>query len=406
MTTDGSSGTTRYRVVTAAGRGAIAAIRITGPSALEAVDQIFRSRSGRSLQRDTSGQLRVGRIGDGSGDEVVVVVESTDPPSLEIQSHGGTAVSSMIQRTLAGAGIIPAPEPIMFGDDPRPTRASRLVQEAWLDLRSIEAPRAAEVLLDQVDGALVEELHALVAMLDEPTDDRVIETIERLEELQGRGRWGTRLIEGIGVAIVGRPNVGKSSLINALAGVKRSIVTDRPGTTRDVVELRTAIDGWPVRFFDTAGLRTTDDPLERQGIARTRQQLEQAEHVVVVFDRSRPLEPEDLELLDSDALRDALPVVNKVDLPRAWSSLPSHRPAIAVSARDGTGLDDLIVAISRRLAPQQPDPESHPIAVPFRRCHVEAITEALDACQADQLAQTRAILTRLLADGVSLEKKC
>ena len=172
------------------------------------------------------------------------------------------------------------------------------------------------------------------------------------------------------VAIVGRPNVGKSSLLNALLGFGRAIVWDEPGTTRDVISGDTAFEGWPVRLADTAGLRVTDDEIESVGIEHARRELEGADLVVLVIDRSRSVDEGVRRLMDE--LGDGLVVANKSDLPDAsGGGLPQQ--ALVVSALSGEGVDRLAAAILGRLVPEVPEPGT---AVPVSSRMVECLQAA------------------------------
>ena len=200
----------------------------------------------------------------------------------------------------------------------------------------------AEILLDQAQGALRGELVRLGdSIADEP--DRAL---AELETLIGRARVGLRLLDGWRVVIAGRPNVGKSRLFNALVGFARAIVDPTPGTTRDVVSVNAVFGGWPVDLADTAGLREAFDPVESIGIERSRREQEQADLILLVLDRSLPLQSIDRELIAANS--EAILAVNKSDLPPAWHvgdlSLQS-RAIVTVSAETGDGLAALIETI-------------------------------------------------------------
>jgi tRNA modification GTPase len=167
---------------------------------------------------------------------------------------------------------------------------------------------------------------------------------------------GLKLVPGWRVALAGRPNVGKSRLLNALLGYDRAIVAPTPGTTRDVVATGTAFAGWPVELADTAGLRASDDPIESEGVARARAHQREADLVLLVLDRSEPLTEEDRRLIAEHP--GALAVANKADLPTAWDFA-----GLAVSAARGDGVERLADEIGRRLVPDPPPPGS---ALPFR----------------------------------------
>ncbi len=170
------------------------------------------------------------------------------------------------------------------------------------------------------------------------------------------------------VVLAGRPNVGKSSLTNALVGYQRAIVHELPGTTRDAVTASTAVEGWPIELVDTAGLRPAGDPLEAAGMELARRQVQSADLVLAVFDRSGAWSAADTALLDE--WPDALAVFNKSDL-SAGPQQPDH-PGMLVSAQSGEGLDSLITAIAARLVPASPPPGQ---AVPFLPWHVATLAE-------------------------------
>ena len=360
-------------VLTPRGRGAIGVARVWGEGALAASDRVFRPAMGRSLAESARNRPRFGRVGAGLGDEVVAVVLEGEPPEVEVQCHGGTAAVEMVVEALAGAGAKRV-EPSEFAAHAAesPIRAA-----AWEDLSKTATTRAAEILLEQAQGALDREIDRILALIDE---DRA-EAASLLDRLVERGSVGRRLIDGWRVAIAGRPNVGKSRLLNALAGYRRAIVDPTPGTTRDVVTARTAFDGWPVELADTAGLRGTEDLIERSGIERARREHRRADLLLKVVDRSEPLRDEDHALLEAPGF--ALVVVNKVDLPPAWTPEEAlggrvHGAWLAASAERGTGLEELGAEIARRLVPNPPEAGA---GVPFRSEQVEALTAAREALE-------------------------
>ena len=188
--------------------------------------------------------------------------------------------------------------------------------------------------------------------------------LEQLDVLLRAAEVGTRLRSGWKVVIAGRPNVGKSRLFNALAGFERSIVNPQAGVTRDVVSVRTAFGGWPVELADTAGERETGDALEQLGIGQAQEERRDADLVLLVLDRSEPLQEVNRQLLETTA--SAVVVVNKCDLPPGWNVETLRRKVSnihPVSADTGAGLDLLVRAIESRLIPHPPDAGA---AVPFR----------------------------------------
>jgi tRNA modification GTPase len=357
---------TYVRVLTGQARGAISVVRIWGPAALSIVDSVFRPRQAWSLRETVPGRLRLGRVGRGLGDEVVCVRLPGEPVAIEIQCHGGSAAVQSVTTALTDAGarmLIDSDRDVMVAED-------RLHTEAMADLPHAPTLRTAEILMDQARGVLrsrIDELRVEALSRSEVCRDE-------LDRLIRRAGIGLRLLSGWKVVIAGRPNVGKSRLFNALAGFSRTIVDPTPGVTRDVVSIATAVDGWPIELSDTAGIRLTDDPVERIGIDRSNTMQEHADLVLLVLDRSERLQVADHELLISRS--SAIVMANKCDLPAAWSPGKlgtGHRAMIAVSAETGEGLTDLIRAIGDRLVPDPPAPGD---AIPFRAAQVAGLENA------------------------------
>jgi tRNA modification GTPase len=375
----------RVCVLTPAARGAVAVVRVWGPRALEVAGAAFRPARGGPLSADAIGVPRFGRAGAGLGDEVVAVVVggavAGGPPEVELHCHGGPAPVELVVEALVAAGA----------ERRRPLAwvrhaAGRAVEaQARADLARATTLRAAEVLFDQAAGALGREVAEAVRLAGSDP----VAAAAAVERLRARATVGRRLVRGWTVALAGRPNVGKSRLLNALAGYNRAIVDPSPGTTRDVVTVRTALDGWPVELADTAGLREADDAVESAGIALARARQAGADLTVLVLDRSVPLTDNDRALLDG--LRGALVVANKSDLPAAWEA--AGVAALTVSAERGDGLDRLAEEVARRLVPEPPPPGA---GVPFRVAHARRLERAREALRAGDVAGAVAALSPLL----------
>jgi tRNA modification GTPase len=353
-------------ILTAPGRGAIGVIRVWGTGAVDLADGVFRPARGRGLASTRPGRLRLGRIGRGLGDEVVAVVLGGSPRSVEIQCHGGPAATGLVLEALRSAGARLVDWPRCVADH----AASTPQAEAAEDLARAPTVRTAEILLEQSQGALEAELAGIARAIDRQSPDAA----ERLDRLIERAPIGLRLVDGWRVVIVGRPNVGKSRLLNALAGYQRAIVDPTPGTTRDAVTVAAALDGWPVVLVDTAGQRPTDDPIERAGIDQATRQHAGADLVLKVLDRSEPLTDGDRALLAAPG--PALVVASKADLPPAWQPEvlgPEVAGVVTVSAEREAGLDELIAAIVAAVVPHPPEPGA---GVPFRPRHLRHLGEA------------------------------
>ncbi len=357
--------TTRVCVLTPEARGALAVIRVWGPRALEIADAVFQPARGLRLSETPRNRPRFGRVGAGSGDEVVAMVFGAEPPEVEIHGHGGPAAVSLVVEALIAAGA-ERRQPIAWV---RTNARSRTEAEALVELARAPTFRVAEILLEQAQGALEREFDAI---------DRQAETdrngaIERCERLAARASVGLRLISGWSIALAGRPNVGKSRLFNALAGYDRAIVDPSPGTTRDVVTLRTAFDGWPVVIADTAGLRDAPaDAIESAGIELARARHAEADLTLLVVDRSEPLPAFDHALIEDVRAAGGLIVGSKSDLPAAWDAL--NLADLTVSAHHGEGMERLILEIARRLVPDPPGPGE---GLPFRPSHRRRIESVL-----------------------------
>jgi len=330
-------------LLTAEGPGAIAVIKIWGKDAVLVADRAFRPAKGTSLANTPPGRLRFGRAGEGLGDEVVAVVINREPLEVEIQSHAGEA-ARLVLRALSNFGARVVSPEIRLAKE---SRYDALVMKAL-----VQAPtmRVASILHEQRSEIVRAELESLI----EEIDSGFSSCSERLDSLIRRSEIGKRLIVGWKVVLTGRPNVGKSRLLNALAGYDRAIVAPEAGTTRDVVTVRTVIDGWPVELADTAGLRRPESDLEASGIDLAQRQLATADLVLVILDRSEILTPDDRSALAQYPL--ALLVANKCDLPASWNA--ETEGAIDVSAATGEGIDRLIRAISSRIVPEPPLPSS------------------------------------------------
>jgi tRNA modification GTPase len=351
--------------LTGEGRGAIAVIRIWGARAIEVADAVFRPNRGLRLAETPPGRLRLGRIGEGPGDEVVAVVLKSETPAVEVQCHGGEAAVALVVAALEAAGAERCGQldlaACLSGDSLAATALDLLARAPTV--------LTAEILLDQWQGALGREL----ARINQSIARQPEEALAGLDALIERAAVGLRLLSGWRIVIAGRPNVGKSRLFNALAGFARAIVDPTPGTTRDVVTFKSSIGGWSVEIADTAGLRETLDPIEKLGITRSRIERDEADMVLMVLDRSKPLEPIDRELIGTAP--GAIVVANKSDLPAAWDDradwLRSY-PVVTVSAERGDGVLELIQTIAGRLVAKPPPAGA---GVPFRPGQLVALRE-------------------------------
>lgn len=331
-------------VITALGEGAVGIVRISGADALTAAEKIFKSRSGKKLSEYQHHTLVYGHVTDADGtmvDEVLCVYMQaphsyTAEDVVEIQSHGGI---QSLKKILA----------LTYQNGARPAEAGEFTKRAFLngriDLTQAEAvmdiirsrsEASLKLAVRQQNGQLAQELRKLrskmlgvvinlEAVIDYPEEDiedvtfdtvagSIANTAAGIENLLAHAHTGKILREGLRTAIVGRPNVGKSSLLNALLKEERAIVSEYAGTTRDVIEEQLLLDGVPLVLADTAGIRKTEDYVEQIGVEKSRRLLQDAELVICVVDGSEGLTAEDEEILQAASEKPCVIIVNKSDL--------------------------------------------------------------------------------------------
>lgn len=334
--------------LTPPGSGAIGVLAVEGPAAWELVRQIFRPVAGSLPAIPEIGQTWVGVAGtEDMADECVLVADALMPvPRAEIHCHGGKQVVAWLEETLQRRGAIVG--------EPSPSEGDPL----WRLVEQAPTARTAAILLDQAQGAWVRERATLTELWQRNEHD---ELQRRLEKLENWIELGQHLVQPWRVVVAGVPNVGKSSLVNALTGFHRSIVSEQAGTTRDVVGTRLALDGWPVELLDTAGWQETTHGLEQAAIRRAREAALSADLVLWVEDHSQPVTTRPRE-----AWRRLLLVANKCDLPGAIG----REGAIEVSAKTGAGLPHLVQQIVHTLVPEEPPLRA---AVPVLPAQVQEI---------------------------------
>jgi len=336
-------------LLTPPGRGAVASIGVDGPGAVLRIDTLFFPASGKPVAEQPCDKILFGRWASPQGEELVVCRRSEQ--HVEIHCHGGDQAPAAILQALSARGV----QVVDWQTWIRRHEKDPWAADARIALADARTERTAGILLDQLGGALRGAVDEIERFISKKQFDLAQ---EKLQVLLGRYSLGRHLTQPWQVVLAGRPNFGKSSLINALLGYERSIVFDAPGTTRDAVTAAAAIDGWPVSLADTAGLRSsTSDSLEAAGMQLARQRLAQADAVVLVFDRSADWSAADAALLAS--VPGAIVVHNKSDLVAPYEDRPS---GLLTSALTGEGLDALQALLSRRLVPTPPAPGE---AVPF-----------------------------------------
>ncbi|MGL5255170.1 MAG: tRNA uridine-5-carboxymethylaminomethyl(34) synthesis GTPase MnmE [Brevinema sp.] len=374
---------------TATGIAAISLIRVSGASCCEKCSQLFKSKT--LLENLSPNTTNYGKwlAQDGSLiDEVMVSVfhaprSFTGEDSLEIACHGSPYIVHEIMLSLLAIGVRAA-NPGEF--------SMRAFLNGRMDLTEAEAVRdlihsqsrlAHKQALGRLSGGLsqkIADIHAevlnLLALLEvaidhseeehglEINDDlqkRTQSLMESCQNLLKGAKTGIMSTEGIKIALAGKPNAGKSSLLNALCGEDRAIVSDIAGTTRDVIEQSIHAEGMHLRFFDTAGIRESNDPLEQEGARRSRIQIDKADLVFWVRDASAPMDELDLEIETLTQQRPRIIIDNKSDLPQMLEG------GIAVSSKNGSGLENIFSAVKDFLKSGGADPENEVLVSNIRQ---------------------------------------
>ena len=374
-------------LLTPIGRGAVATIRVQGD--LRELDQssttVFRAVNGQPFAQQSIGKIAFGQWGTAQLDAEDVVVCRMGVNLLEIHCHGGDAAVRRILRDLEQSGC-----QTLDWHRQLTEVADTLEAECADALSRATTWRTAEILLEQTSGLLRSTFQDLLQTVTNP--DLTSHVISRVRDLLDWSDFGIHLSVPWTVVLTGRPNVGKSSLINTLLGYQRAIVFDQPGTTRDVVTAETAFDGWPVLLADTAGLRETTEELEAAGIALTRQQLKSADARLVLVDLSQPPMPDDEELFT--LWSSAIVIGHKCDLGDEWSNrLPAD--AIRASSVTGENLDEIQRRLVQQLVPRTP---SAGTPIPISGRQTNHLKQAYIDLTAGNLGAAERVIARLFCE--------
>lgn len=407
-------------IATPLGESGIGVIRISGSKAYDVGDAIFKSKSSLPLAQRRDRSIQYGLIVDDDGkavDEVILLIMKgprsyTAEDVLEIQCHGGRQSLSEILGLVLRHGARLA-NPGEFTQRAFVNGRIDLAQaEAVMDVIQAKSAQGLTSAVSQLEGRLSRvvgdmRLHLtdfitrLEVTVDYPEED--LEDIEvpdiagairemerRLDDMLAESKSGRMMRDGVMAAIAGTPNAGKSSLLNRFLETERAIVTDVPGTTRDVIEEWISIQGVPICLVDTAGIRSTDDTVEQIGVRRAKEYMERADIILVVVDQSRPLQEEDRQILETARGRQALIVLNKKDLQPAFETeeLQSYGlPLLSISASTGAGMGELkdamlSLALQQGLTAAQSALLANTRHIELVRQSREALQRALDTIEA------------------------
>ena len=367
-------------ISTAPGTGGIGIVRVSGKDAIGIIDKIFKSKSGKKLADCDSHTINYGHIIDTETgqtvDEVLVMLMRgprtfTTEDVVEINCHGGPLpVEKVLMATLAaGARLADAGEftkrAFLNG------RIDLSQAEAIIDVIEAKTDVSLSQAIGQLEGNLSKkikeyqrEILGVIAQIevsidypeydmDEPElnyEDEINRVKEKMENLLSTADTGKMIREGVKTAIIGKPNVGKSSLLNALLQENKAIVTDIPGTTRDIVEAYLNIDGIPFKLLDTAGIRETEDVVEKIGVGLSKATMEEADLVIMILDSSSALTDEDRDIMSRAKDKNIIFVLNKEDLPpmitrEIVEAYTQDHPLIYISTKSKKGVEDLQVAM-------------------------------------------------------------
>lgn len=366
-------------IATAAGEGGIGIVRLSGEGAVDTASRLFHAADGRDLQDVGVRDFVYGTIVREDGrlvDEAICLImraphSYTRENVVELQCHGGVLSLREVLSLTYRHGARPAERGEFTKRAFLNGRLDLAEAQAVMEIVQAKTEKSLEMAAGHLAGhfsekickmrgdllGLLAHLEAVIDFPEEGVDDvvledareKVLEIHAKMQEMIETAHTGRILREGLETAIVGRPNVGKSSLLNALLREERAIVTDLPGTTRDTIEEYANIGGVPLRIIDTAGIRATEDVVERIGVEKARAQIKTASLVLALFDGSRPLEQEDEEILALLTGKTAFLVVTKSDLPRRMDIRRLKRwadaPLIEITTKKDDGISALTDAI-------------------------------------------------------------
>lgn len=400
-------------IATAAGEAAIGVIRISGEAAISVADRVFFANSGKPLSELKGYRAAYGEIRDGDirlDDAVALVFRAphsyTGENSVEITVHGGSLMLRTVLRLIYKNGAFPAEggeftKRAFLNGKTDLTRAESIMglisakNDAQLRLARAAHNGKTGKRISEIESDLLSAAASIAAFSDYPDEDieglnyenfsaMLENAVSQLAEMLKNYDAGKIISEGVSTAIVGKPNVGKSTLMNMLSGEQRSIVTDVAGTTRDIVEETVLAGEITLRLADTAGLHETQDAVESIGVELARKKMESAQLVLAVFDSTRPLDGDDMAILEAIRDKNALVVINKSDL--GTQLKPSSFEGfccVQISAKCGDGYDELCRKLAEACGTAQLTPDTAVLLGERQRAcaerALEAVSEALNA---------------------------
>lgn len=361
-------------IATAMTDSGIGIVRISGEDAFQVIDKIYKGKTDKKISEQKSHTLHYGYIVDGEEtiDEVLVLImrgphSYTGEDTIEIDCHGGVFVTRKILETVIKYGARPA-EPGEFSKRAFLNGRMDLSQaEAVIDIINSKNEYALKSSVNQLKGSVhkkIDEIRGKIihhtAFIETALDDPehysvdgygeelqlvIEELVKEIQRLLDTADDGRIIKEGIKTVIVGKPNAGKSSLLNVLVGEERAIVTDIAGTTRDVLEENIQLQGVSLNIMDTAGIRNTEDIVEKIGVDKARSYAEEADLIIYVVDASRELDDNDFEIINMIANKKAVVLLNKTDLSTVINKntlkMWINHPMIEISAKEETGIQEL-----------------------------------------------------------------
>ncbi len=421
-------------ISTANGIGGLGVIRISGENAIETAEKIFVSVSGKKLSELKGYTAAYGKIYDGDEliDEAVVLVfraphSYTGEDVAEISCHGGLYVTKRVLRAVLKNGAVPAEAGEFTKRAFLNGKLGLTEAEAVMDIISAKGSQSAKAALSCMEGKLRQRIDSvrdtlintaahLSAWADYPEEDIPEVDTENLtsslsvcrDELSALLKTydtGRIMREGVETVIAGRPNVGKSTIMNLLSGCERSIVTNVPGTTRDVIEETVMLGEIPLRLSDTAGIRSTDDPVEKIGVERAKDRILKAGLVLAVFDSSRPLSDDDRELIELLSDAPSLAIINKTDLEKQLDTdyiQSKIRHVIFISALSGEGTDELEKQVAEIIGTAQLDASQGILATERQHRSAQSAMESLnEAIAALSMGITLDAVTVIIEDAIN-----